>query len=106
MRGHRDDWTNIDGKSEDINHGGNFHAVLQFQIDVDHALKQHLQSAGRNAVYSSKGIQNEFINICGKLIRNKILQKVNQAAFSQSSQMRQLMLQMLRSYQLVSSFCG
>ena len=55
---------------------------MQFRIDAgDLTLKQHLQTVGHNAVYTSKGIQNNFINICGKLIQDKILQKVKQAAF-------------------------
>ena len=68
LRGHRNDWTTIDSKSDE-NHSGNFHALLQFCIDAgDYTLKHHLQTAGHNAMYTSKGIQNDIINICRKLI--------------------------------------
>ncbi len=72
LRGHRDD--RLDEASDSINHG-NFHALLQFRIDAgDEALKEHLEMAGRNAVYTSKEIQNEMIAVCGNIIRTKILQ--------------------------------
>ena len=69
LSSHHNEWTIIDSKSEDINYSGNLHALLQIQIDAgDHTLKQQLQTADCNGIYTSKGIQNEFINICGKLI--------------------------------------
>lgn len=39
----------------------------------DHVLKKHLETAAGNALYTSKTIQNEMIEICGNIIRNKIL---------------------------------
>ena len=39
----------------------------------------HLRSAGQNALYTSKTIQNELIEICGDIIRNTILKQVRAA---------------------------
>jgi len=62
---------------------GNFHALLQFRIDAgDSVLKQHLQTASKNAAkYTSKTIQNDMINVCGRLIQDKILCEVKKARF-------------------------
>ena len=81
LRGHRDDWSTIDDDSVD-SRSGNFHALLQFRIDAgDCVLKEHLHTASKNAIYTSKTIQNDMVSVCGKLIRNKILCKVKQARF-------------------------
>ena len=44
----------------------------------DTILAQHLQSAHehRNALYTSKTIQNELIDICSNIIREKILEEI------------------------------
>lgn len=61
---------------------GNFQALLRFRIDAgDMVLKKHLETADRNAVYTSKEIQNQMIVICGDIIRGKILQKVQKARY-------------------------
>jgi len=61
LRDHRDDWTTIDSDADD-NHSENFCALLQFHVDAgDHTLKQHLETAAYNAIYNSKGIQNDLI---------------------------------------------
>jgi len=71
-------------------HSGNFHALLQFRIDAgDSVLKQHLQTMSKNAKYTSKAIQNDMINVCGRLIQDKILCEVKQARFFPLSQMKQ-----------------
>ena len=44
----------------------------------DSALEQHLSRAPRNATYTSKTIQNEIINLCGKMI---ILSAVQSSPF-------------------------
>lgn len=63
------------------NHG-NFLALLQFRIQVgDHVLEKHLKTAAGNTLYTSKGIQNELINICGDLIRENILRKIREVVF-------------------------
>ena len=53
LRGYRDDST-----SDSESNMGNFLALLRYSIG---ALAEHLQSSSRNAVYTSKTIQNEII---------------------------------------------
>ena len=80
LRGHRDDGPVL--LSETMIGRGNFQALLQFRIDAgDEVLKHHLETADRNAVYTSKEVQNEMITICGDIIRNKILRKIRDAQF-------------------------
>ncbi len=57
-------------------------SLLQFSVDAgDEVLKQHLLTAGRNALYTSKEIQNQLILVCEKIIRNKLLQRISAAKF-------------------------
>ena len=61
--GHRDDWKHV--KNAPDENAGNFLALLQFRVlSGDTILAEHLQSAHRNALYTSKTIQNEVIEIC------------------------------------------
>ena len=79
-RGHHDDTSS---SKEDLhaNHG-NFLALLQFRVQAgDHILKQHLDSAAGNALYTSKTVQNEMITICGDIIRSKLIKMVQNAGF-------------------------
>ena len=80
LRGHRDDGPEL---LNDTSVGrGNFQALLQFCIEAgDEVLKHHLETADRNAVYTSKEIQNEMIIVCDNIIRNKILQRIREAQF-------------------------
>ena len=72
LRGHRDDWSMIDDDSAGSIHSGNFHALLQFRIDAgDFILKEYLQTASKNAIYTSKTVQNDMIKACGRLILDK-----------------------------------
>ena len=49
-------------------HSGNFHALLQFHIDAgDCVLKEYLQMASKNAIYTSKTLQNDMIKACGRI---------------------------------------
>ena len=82
LRRHRDDWKRL----EDSPHSnpGNFIALLKFRAHGgDTVLSDHLRtaSAHRNALYTSKTIQNEIINICGDIIREAILADVREAIF-------------------------
>ena len=82
LRGHRDDnivWTNEE-ESEPDNHG-NFIELVCFRAESDEVLRHHLQSAPRNAMYTSKTIQNELINITGSRIQSDILREIKQAKF-------------------------
>lgn len=80
--GHRDDkilWTN-NGESESDNHG-NFIELVRFRAESDEVLRHHLQSAPRNATYTSKTIQNELVHVIGSRIRSDILREIEQANF-------------------------
>ena len=80
LRGHRDDHTCMD--VDPLANHGNFMALLQFRIHAgDTVLSKHLRTAGGNAVYTSKTIQNEIIAICGNLIRQQILDSIKEALF-------------------------
>ena len=57
LRGHRDDDTNV----ETSWNKGNFRELLDFRVDSgDTVLKEHLQTAPKNATYKSKNIQKLF----------------------------------------------
>ena len=78
LRGHSDDSLAIE-EDPKANHG-NFYALLKFRIlSGDVILKEHLKTASKNALYTSKTVQNDMIAVCGDIIRNKILALVYQA---------------------------
>ena len=82
LRGHRDDWKHV--KDSPDENPGNFLALLQFRVQSgDIVLAEHLQSAHqhRNALYTSKTVQNEIIDICGNIIRETILEEIRAAGF-------------------------
>uniref|UniRef100_A0A2S2QIH3 Repressor of the inhibitor of the protein kinase n=1 Tax=Sipha flava TaxID=143950 RepID=A0A2S2QIH3_9HEMI len=59
---------------------GNFRALLRFRVDSgDTTLGEHLKNGPRNSLYTSPGIQNDIISICGEIIKSKIVQRVNAA---------------------------
>lgn len=74
LRGHRDhgpmsfDESSCDGK---------FRSLLRFRMDAgDDILTQHINSAGANANYLSKRIQNEIIDTAGDLITNTLIDRI------------------------------
>lgn len=67
LRGHRDDTTNK----------GNFLAILQY----DEQLWSHLLKAYKNALYTSKTIQNEVIQLIGNHITGKMLKGLQGRGF-------------------------
>ncbi len=70
LRGHRDDHSQV--KSTPLSNHGNFLALLQFRIQAgDQVLQNHFKCAAKNALYTSKTIQNEIISICGNVILEK-----------------------------------
>ena len=76
---HRDDAKHMADKS--IN-SGNFQALLEFRVDSgDEVLRQHFETAPKNATYRSKTIQNEIIASCGKLIQGKLIAEIKKATF-------------------------
>lgn len=53
----------------------NFRALLRFCEDSgDNILEEHLNNGPKNLLYSSPGIPNEIISICGDIIKSKIIQ--------------------------------
>lgn len=74
--------TNDFGSVMNVNsfNDGNFRALLRFRVDSgDILLKEHLNNGPKNSLYTSPGIQNEIISICGDIIKSKIVQRVNVA---------------------------
>ena len=69
LRGHRESCSS--------QNPGNFRALLRFRVDSgDEVLKEHLETAPKNAMYTSNTIQNELITIIGSWFQQKILAKV------------------------------
>lgn len=81
FRGHRDDGS-LESESS-YGHGeGNFRALLKFRIDAgDEILHEHVKTCAKNASYISKTTQNDLIECCGELIRNKIVDKIKKSKF-------------------------
>ena len=64
--GHCDSGTDMEGVQAATTNHGNFCALLNFYISVgDTILRDNLQSAARNATYSSPDIQNKLISVLG-----------------------------------------
>lgn len=85
LRGHRDDGDlDIEEEKEslNLNSEGNFRALLRFRVDAgDQALADHLKTAPKNASYISKTSQNELIESCANVIREKILEKIKESKY-------------------------
>ena len=84
LHGHQDSGTDVEGEQAAGKNHGNFWALLKFRISAgDTTLSDHLNSAARNATYTSPDIQNQLINILGDQIRAdsergfSMLRKVN-----------------------------
>jgi len=78
LRGHRDD--NQAVEENPMGNHGNFLALLNFRVQSgDAILKDHLKSAPKNALYTSKTVQNDMICVCGDIIQDKILTLVRKA---------------------------
>lgn len=66
--------------SEPIYNDGNFRALLRMRVSCeDKNLTYHIENQALNATYISPMIQNNFINICGKIIQDQLVNKINQA---------------------------
>lgn len=76
FRGHRDDYT----ASEEDNKG-NFIELVQFRAKTDEVLHSHLEKAPRNAVYTSKTIQNQMISLVASTIQDKIISDIKDAKY-------------------------
>eukprot|EP00112_Aurelia_sp_Birch-Aquarium-sp1_P020814 Seg5447.2 transcript_id=Seg5447.2/GoldUCD/mRNA.D3Y31 product="52 kDa repressor of the inhibitor of the protein kinase" protein_id=Seg5447.2/GoldUCD/D3Y31 len=78
LRGHRDD--SAHRESEGNSNTRNFQELLDFRAKSgDEILKQHFETAPRNANYRSKTIQNEMIHCCGAYISNSLVQEIREA---------------------------
>ena len=75
-RGHRDDHTATEDDDK-----GNFIDAVEFRAKTDEALRMHLEKAPRNALYTSKTIQNDMISIVGNAIRNEIIKEIKEAKY-------------------------
>ena len=77
LRGHRDSMKKLDLDEVTKTNPGNFLALLKFRAESgDTVLASHLQSGSKNALYTSKTIQNELIEICGDIIRSTLLSQI------------------------------
>ena len=53
-----------------------FELVLnQFRAKTDEVLQTHVEMAPRNALYTSKTIQNQMISVVGSVIKNKLIKQ-------------------------------
>lgn len=76
LRGHRDDSTSVDLIQ------GNFNALLNLRVDSgDVVLKEHLETAAKNAIYISKTAQNEILYCMKTHIQDQITQQVKTSIF-------------------------
>lgn len=59
---------------------GKLRALLRFRVQSgDNNLKKHLENHKKNASYLSPDIQNEVIDIAGKIVLKILISKVNRA---------------------------
>lgn len=77
LRGHRDD--KVDWQTAETSNEGNFVELVRFRAENDEVLANHLENAPRNAIYTSKTIQNELLNVIGDAVRDSIVQEVKSA---------------------------
>lgn len=76
FRGHRDDST-----SNSATNMGNFIELVTFRAENDDTLRQYLETSPMNALYTSKTIQNEMIELVGNAVQDRIIKEVNEAKF-------------------------
>lgn len=75
-RGHRD--AGPISTEIPVENDGNFRSLLRFRMSSgDDLLQSHLKES--SYAYTSPKIQNELIEICGQIIRGKVVDKVNRA---------------------------
>ena len=58
---------------------GNFMALIQFRAEHDEVLRNHLNTAPKNATYLSPQIQNELLQTCAQVLRLKIVADCNES---------------------------
>ena len=77
LRGHQDDSTATSSSNR-----GNFRELLDFCAAAgDEHLQDHLKSRQGNAMYSSKTIQNQLIEVIGDQVRSRIIDSVQASRY-------------------------
>lgn len=80
LRGDEDHGSLILEKAE--KNDGNFRALIRFRANSgDENLKQHIINCKKNASYFSPTIQNEILDICGKIIQKNIVDEANKSEY-------------------------
>ena len=73
---------NATKKNNSIVNEGNFRELLKFRVmSGDVNLKEHLKEAKANATFISPNTQNQLIECCGEIVRQKTLAKIEIAKF-------------------------
>ena len=80
LRGHRDDGVDF-GQENGSSNQVNFIELVHFRAETDEVLANHLKNAPRNALYTSKTIQNSLIEVVRQHILRDILSEVNKAKY-------------------------
>lgn len=80
FRGHRETRFSCLGKASDKNEG-NFLELVRLIAEYDSVLAKHIASAGRNQLYLSPNIQNDFISALADEVKNTILNEIKNAHF-------------------------
>ena len=52
--------------------------LFNLLADSDDILKNYLENAKKNATYTSKTIQNDFIDVIGEYIKDKLMERIKQ----------------------------
>lgn len=79
FRGHRD-FGRIKVNDEETENEGNFRSMVQHLAKhYDETLRNHLENSPANAMYTSPAIQNELIDICGRLVLSKVVNSINKS---------------------------
>ena len=76
FRGHRDDSTALDASNM-----GNFIELVRFRAENDDMLRTYLVTSPRNALFTSRTIQNEMIDVIGSAIKDQIIDEIKAARF-------------------------
>ncbi|KAK7132902.1 hypothetical protein R3I93_019224 [Phoxinus phoxinus] len=69
------------GSWEGDSENGNFNHFVNWKAQFDVALKQHMQTAPKNAIYLSPAIQNELIECCAEEIRGTLINRIQAAKY-------------------------
>lgn len=78
LRGSSDSGDLQNGGFEPVVNDGNFRALLRMRISCgDTNLKEHVENGPLNAKYLSPEIQNNIIKICGNIIQDDLVKKIN-----------------------------